>query len=389
MFDFTPAHRQLQETAREFADKILIPNADRYDREEEFPVENVQKLGDLGFMGILIDEEFGGMGLDNRALTLALEEVNRGCASTGVTCSVHNSLLSNPLLNFGSKELCSRYMPKLATGEWLGAYAITEPNHGSDAAAIKSTCVKKGDHYVLNGTKAWITNGTYADVIITFATHDATKGDKGISAFVVEQGFSGLKVGKKEKKLGIRGSDTVQLIYEDLEVPAENLIGEEGQGFKIAMHTLDGGRIGIATQAVGIAQASLDLALKFANETSHAGRPLIKNQSIQFKIANMSTEIEAARLLCYKAALLKDRGELHSLEASRAKLFASETANRATTYCLEILGTLGIDRHSAAERLFRDAKITEIYEGTSEVQRLVVARNTLKAAQASPAFQAN
>lgn len=376
LFDLNESHTQLQETAREFADKILIPNATRYDQNEEFPKENVAKLADLGFMGILIPEEFGGLGLDNRALTASLEEIQRGCVSTGVTISVHNSLLSNPLINFGNEEQRQRYLPNLASGEALGAYAITEPNHGSDAAAIQTTCRRDGDRYILNGTKAWITNGTYANTIITFATLDASQGAKGICAFVVENTFPGYKVGKKEKKLGIRGSDTVSLIFEDMEVPAENLIGVEGQGFKVAMHTLDGGRIGIATQAVGIAQACLDEALSFAAEHERGGRPLIKNQSIQFQIANMATEVEAARLLTYKAAWLKDQGQPHSLAASKAKLYASEVANRNANQCLQILGQLGV-RGSVADRLFRDAKITEIYEGTSEVQRLVISRHTL------------
>lgn len=380
LFDLTETHLQLQETAREFADKILIPNATRYDRNEEFPKENVDKLAGLGFMGILVAEEFGGQGLDNRALTAALEEIHRGCASTGVTVSVHNSLLSNPLIHFGNDEQRDRYLPRLASGKALGAYAITEPNHGSDAAGIQTTCRREGDKYILNGTKAWITNGTYANVIITFATLDPSLGAKGICAFVIEDSFPGYKVGKKEKKLGIRGSDTVQLVYEDLEVPVENLIGDEGQGFKVAMHTLDGGRIGIATQAVGIAQACLDEAVRFAASHERGGKPLIKNQSIQFQIANMATEVEAARLLTYKAAWLKDRGESHSLAASKAKLYASEVANRAANETLQILGQLGV-RGSVAERLFRDAKITEIYEGTSEVQRLVISRHTLNDAE--------
>ena len=376
LFDLTNQHLQLQETAREFADKILIPNADRYDRNEEFPQDNVQKLADLGFMGILVEERYGGLGLDNRALTCALEEIQRGCASTGVTVSVHNSLLSNPLIHFGNEAQREKYLPKLASGEWLGAYAITEPNHGSDAAGIQATCRKDGDKYILNGTKAWITNGSHANVIITFGTLDPSMGAKGICAFVIEDSFTGYKVGKKERKLGIRGSDTVSLIYEDMEVPAENLIGVEGEGFKVAMHTLDGGRIGIATQAVGIAQACLNATLKYATETSHNGRPLIKNQSIQFKIANMSTEVEAARMLTYKASWLKDNGQNHTLAASQAKLYASEVANRAARECLQVHGGEGARRGSAAERLFRDAKITEIYEGTSEVQRLVISRNT-------------
>ena len=377
MFDLNDSHRQLQETAREFSDKILMPDAEKYDSTEEFPQEKIEKLADLGFMGILIPEELGGRGLDNRALTCALEEIHRGCASTGVTVSVHNSLLSNPLIHFGSDEQRERYLPRLATGEWLGAYAITEPNHGSDAAGIQATCRRDGDKYIINGTKAWITNGTYASVIITFATLDASLGSKGICAFVLESDFPGFKVGKKERKLGIRASDTVELIYEDMEVPAKNLIGEEGQGFKIAMHTLDGGRIGIATQGVGIAQGCLDCASDYSAAAIRGGRPLIKSQAVQFEIANMATEVDAARLLTLQAAWRKDQGASHTLQASKAKLFASEVANRSARSCVQILGHDGVRRGYPAERFVRDAKITEIYEGTSEVQRIVISRNTL------------
>ncbi len=375
LLSLSKTHQQLQDTAREFADKILIPNADRYDRTEEFPAENIEKLAELGFLGILIPEAHGGAGLDNIALTLALEEIQRGCASTGVTISVHNSLLSNPLLRFGTVEQHERYLPKLASGEWLGAYAITEPNHGSDAAGIETTCRREGDHYILNGTKAWITNGTYAHVVITFATIDASLGPKGICAFIIEKDFPGFHVGKKEKKLGIRGSDTVQLVFEDLRVPVENRICDEGEGFPVAMHTLDGGRIGIATQAVGIAQACLDASVAFAREHHQFGRPLAASQLVAHRIADMATEIEAARLLTYRAAMLKDEGKPHSKEASMAKLFASEAANRAARTAIEVHGGAAVTRGSPVGRLFRDAKITEIYEGTSEIQRLVISRH--------------
>jgi butyryl-CoA dehydrogenase len=375
LLTLSKSHQQLQETAREFADKILIPNADRYDRNEEFPAENIAKLAELGFLGILVAERFGGAGLDNLALTLALEEIQRGCASTGVTISVHNSLFTHPLLTFGNDEQHERFLGKLASGQWLGAYAITEPDHGSDAAAIESTCRREGDRYILNGTKAWITNGSHAHLVITFATLDAAQGPKGICAFVIEKGFPGFHVGKKEKKLGIRASDTVQLVYEDMEVPVENRLGEEGDGFKIAMHTLDGGRIGIATQAVGIAQACLDASIAFARSHEQFGRPLAADQLVAHRIADMATEIEAARLLTYRAALLKDKGKPHSKEASMAKLFASEAANRAARTAIEIHGGAAITRGMPVERLFRDAKITEIYEGTSEIQRLVISRH--------------
>ena len=376
--DLTDTQKQLRDTAREFADKILIPNADRFDRLEEFPEENLAKLADLGFMGILIPEKYGGGGHSHVTLSAALEEIHRGCASTGVTLSVHNSLLSSPMIHFGSEEQRERYFPKLAAGEWLGAYAITEPNHGSDAASIETSAKRDGDRYILNGTKAWITNGSYADVFIVFATQDRNAGANGISAFIVEKTFPGIRVGKKEEKLGIRASDTVEIILEDCEVPASNLVGEEGQGFKIAMHTLDGGRVGIATQAVGIAQAALDCAVEFAQERVQFGRPLRNSQSVQWKIANMATEVDAARLLTYRAAMLKDQGKPHTAEASKAKLYASEVANRCARDAIQIHGGPGVCRGTPVERIFRDAKITEIYEGTSEVQRIVISRHTLK-----------
>lgn len=381
--ELTDAQRQLRDTAREFADKILIPSADRFDRLEEFPEENIKKLADLGFMGILIPEEYGGGGHDNVTLAVAFEEIHRGCASTGVTLSVHSSLLSSPLLNFGNEETKQKYLPKLATGDWLGAYAITEPNYGSDAAHIETKCVRDGDHYVLNGTKAWITNGSYADVFVVFATLEPGAGAKGMCAFVVEKSYPGLKVGKKEEKLGIRASDTVQLILEDVRVPVENRLGEEGQGFKVAMHTLDGGRIGIATQAVGIARACLDASVKHANERVQFGKLLRKSQTVQFKIADMATEIDAARLLTLRAASLKDDGLPHTKASSMAKLFASETANRAAREAIQIHGGSGVCRGLPMERFFRDAKITEIYEGTSEVQRLVISRHALEEGSAS------
>ena len=368
-------HRELQEIAHEFANEVLIPAADRHDREESYPAQNMARLAKLGFMGILAPSKFGGFGLGNLALSVALEEINRGCASTGVTLSVHNSLFSSPLLHFGSEEQHARYFPSLASGEILGAYAITEPDHGSDAAAIETTCRREGDEWILNGTKAWITNGSYADVIVTFATMDPSLRAGGINAFVIEKSMPGFSVGKKEKKLGIRGSDTVQLIFDELRVPAQNLLGEEGHGFKVAMHTLDGGRIGIATQANGIAQACLDETINFSESHQMFGRKLADNQLVSHKIAEMATRLEGARLMTRKAAILKDLGLPHSKEASMAKLSAAEIANDAARMALEVHGGMGIGRQSSVERLFRDAKITEIYEGTSQIQRLVIARH--------------
>lgn len=371
----SPEHSKLQQTCREFADEVLIPAADLHDREESYPARNVDRLAKLGMMGILAPVRFGGLGMDNLGLCLALEEINRGCASTGVTLSVHNSLLSSPLLHFGTEAQQEKFFPRLASGESLGAYAITEPDHGSDAVGIETTCRREGDEWVLNGTKAWITNGSHATIIITFATIDPSMRSRGIHAFVIENTMPGFSVGKKEKKLGIRGSDTVQLVFDEMRVPAENLLGEEGQGFKIAMHTLDGGRIGIATQGVGIAQACLDATVSFAEGHQMFGRKLADNQLASHKIADMATRIEAARLLTVRAALLKDAGLPHSRQASMAKLSASEIANDAARMALEIHGGAGLGRQNPVERLFRDAKITEIYEGTSQIQRLVIARH--------------
>ena len=366
---------QLRDTAREFADKILIPNADHHDQREEFPRENIDKLAELGFLGLVAPESFGGLEQNYVTLCVVLEELNRGCASTGITVSVHNSLFTGPLLAFGNEEQHERWLPRVTNGEVLGAYAITEPDHGSDAASIETTCRKDGDGYILNGTKAWITNGSEAGLFITFATLESSLGSKGICAFIIESDMPGFSVGKKEKKLGIRASDTVQLLFEDLEVPASNLLGEEGQGFKIAMHTLDGGRIGIASQGVGIAQACLDASLEFAGEREMFGRLLQDNQLVSHRIAEVATEIDAARLLMLRAASLKDAGMPYGMEAAMAKLFASETANRAAHHAIEILGGIGVSHGHKVERLFRDAKITEIYEGTSEIQRLVISRH--------------
>ncbi len=373
--DLPAEHARIQQVCREFADEVLIPAADQHDREESYPAKNIERLANLGLLGILAPKEYGGLGLDNLALSVALEEIHRGCASTGVTVSVHNSLLSSPLLHFGTEDQKSRFFPRLASGEALGAYAITEPDHGSDAVGIETSCRREGDEWILNGTKAWITNGSHAGIIITFATSDPALRSKGINAFVVENTMSGFSVGKKEKKLGIRASDTVQLVFDEMRVPAQNLLGEEGQGFKIAMHTLDGGRIGIATQAVGIAQACLDATVRFAEQHQMFGRKLADNQLASHKISDMATRIEAARLLTLRAAILKDLGKPHSKEASMAKLSASEIANDAARMGLEVLGGAGLGRHGPLERLFRDAKITEIYEGTSQIQRLVISRH--------------
>jgi alkylation response protein AidB-like acyl-CoA dehydrogenase len=378
-FNLTEEQQMIQQTARDFANNEIMPVADQHNRDGKYPADIVKKLGELGFLGMLIPEQYGGTGLGNFNLVLASEEVNRACASTGVTMSVHNSLCTGPIVNFASDELKKKYLPRLATGEVIGAYALSEPDAGSDPASMSTTAVRDGGEYVLNGTKNFITTGQEAGVFVVMARTDPTvKKTRGISSFVVEPDTKGFSVAKKEDKLGLRASSTVQLAFEDMRVPAENLIGEEGMGFKIAMHTLDGGRIGIATQGVGIAQASLDESLKYAEEREAFGKQIGYFQMIQWKLADMAMKIEAARLLVYNAARLKDEGKPHSVEASMAKLFASETCNECARQAVQIHGGAGYTEDFRVERLFRDARITEIYEGTSEIQRIVISRSLLQ-----------
>lgn len=368
----------IQETAREFAEKELMPYATEWDKKKELPQEVIGKLAELGFMGMIIPEEYGGSDIGHVALSIVMSEISRGCASTGVTISVHNSLVAGPISHFGTEEQKKKYFPPLAKAEMIGAYCLSEPDAGSDAAALTCQARKDGEDYYLTGTKTWITNGAWADLFVVFATVDKNLGSKGICAFLLEKDFPGLKITKPFDKMGIRASSTVEMVLEDCKVPKENMLGAEGDGFKIAMHTLDGGRIGIASQALGIAMASLDEAVKYAKERKAFGKPLSAFQAIQHKIANMAMEVEGAKLLIYQAAWLKDKGLPHAKEASMAKLFASETANRAAKEAVQILGGVGYTTEFAPERLFRDAKITEIYEGTSEIQRLVISRHILK-----------
>jgi len=377
-FTLTDEQRMIQETARDFANNEIAPVADRHNREGKFPLEIVKKLGKMGFLGMSVSDAYGGTGAGNLALVLALEEINRACASTGVTMSVQNSLVNAPIQHWGSEELKRKFLPKLATGEHLGAYALSEPGSGSDAAGLVTSAVKDGNDYVLNGTKNFITTGAEADVVVVMARTDTSHKTRGITAFVIETGSKGFTVGKKEDKLGLRASSTVQLILEDMRVPASHVLGEVGSGFKIAMHTLDGGRIGIAAQSVGIAQACLEASIKYAGEREAFNQPIGKFQAVQFKIANMATRVEAARLLVYNAARLKDEGKPHGMEAAMAKLFASEAANDAARDAVQIHGGAGYLEDFPVERFFRDARITEIYEGTSEIQRIVIARHVLK-----------
>ena len=377
-FDKTKTEELFLLMIREFAEKEVKPIAAEVDENERFPVETVRKMAKLGIMGIPVPAEYGGAGGDNILYTMAVEELSRVCATTGVIVSAHTSLCCAPIMEHGTQAQKEKYLPKLASGEWIGAFGLTEPNAGTDASAQQTMAVKEGDHYVLNGTKIFITNASYADVFIIMAMTDKSKGTKGISAFIVEKDFPGFSIGKKEKKLGIRGSATCELIMENCIVPAENLLGAEGKGFGIAMKTLDGGRIGIASQALGIAQGAMDETVKYVMERKQFGKPIGKFQNTQFQLADLETKIEASRLLVRKAAFKKDRKQPYSADAAMAKLFAAETAMEMTTKAVQFHGGYGYTREYPVERMMRDAKITEIYEGTSEVQRMVIAAHLLK-----------
>lgn len=378
--DFNTTDRQglFLQMIREFAEKEVKPLAAEIDDQERFPLETVEKMAKLGLMGIPVPKQYGGAGADNQMYTMAVEELSRVCATTGVVVSAHTSLCCAPILEHGTEAQKQKYLPKLASGEWIGAFGLTEPNAGTDASAQQTIAVKDGDHYVLNGSKIFITNAGYAHVYIIMAMTDKSKGTKGISAFIVEKNFPGFSIGKKEKKMGIRGSATCELIMENCIVPAENLLGQEGKGFGIAMKTLDGGRIGIASQALGIAQGAMDETVRYLKERKQFGRPLAKFQNMQFQLADMETRIQASRLLVRKAAFKKDSKQNYSTDAAMAKLFAAETAMEMTTKAVQYHGGYGYTREYPVERMMRDAKITEIYEGTSEVQRMVIAGKLLK-----------
>jgi alkylation response protein AidB-like acyl-CoA dehydrogenase len=377
-FQLNETQKMIRETARQFAHDELAAAAESRDEKEEFPYDAVKKLGELGFMGMMVSEQYGGAGLDTVSYSLAVEEISRVDASCGVIMSVNNSLVCYGLNDFGNDEQKQKFLIPLASGKKLGAFALSEPEAGSDATNQRTMAVRDGDCYILNGIKNWITNGFNADFVLVMAATDPTKGNRGISTFVVEKGMPGFTVGKKERKLGIRSSDTVSIAFQDVRVPAANRIGEDGFGFKFAMKTLDGGRIGIASQAVGIAQASLDAAVKYSKERKAFDQPLANLQAIQFKIADMATDIEAARLLTLRAAATKDSGERFTQHAAMAKLFASKIAVRCALEAIQIHGGYGYIREYNVERYLRDAKITEIYEGTSEIQRIVIARSLLQ-----------
>jgi len=377
-FDLSAEQRMIQEMAQSFAQKEVLPKAAELDETGRFPEELVRQMAGLGLMGVAVPEEYGGAGMDNICYAIAMEEIARACASTAVILSVNNSLACAPILSFGSEEQKRTYLVPLATGEHLGCFGLTEPEAGSDAGSQKTTAVRDGSHYVLNGTKNFITNATEADTCVLFAMTDREKKHKGITAFILDMKSEGITVGKKEVKLGICASATASIILEDVMIPAANRLGNEGEGFKIAMHTLDGGRIGIAAQAIGIARASLEDSLAYAKERKQFGQSIASFQAIQWMLADMATEIDAARMLTYRAAWRKDRNLRYTRESAMAKLYASEAAMRASVKGIQIHGGYGYIREYPAERHFRDAKITEIYEGTSEIQRLVIASDLLR-----------
>lgn len=380
MVDFSLTEEQAlaQKTAKEFAITHLAPGVIERDETETFPADQIKMMGELGFMGMMIPEEWGGSGMDTISYVLAMEEIAAVDASTAVVMSVNNSLVCQLLLDWGTDEQRENYLKPLAAGKKLGAYSLSEPQSGSDASNMRTTAIKDGNDYILNGTKNWVTNGISSDFVIVFCITEKGIGYKGISAFIVEKGTPGFTSGKKEDKLGIRGSDTCELYFEDCRVSAKNLIGEEGIGFKIALKTLGGGRIGIASQALGIARASLDKSVEYAKERVQFGKPIGSFGAIQEKLANMATEVDAARFLIWRAAKLKDKQRPFVKEASMAKLYASGVAMRNSTEAVQIFGGIGYMQETGIERLMRDAKITQIYEGTSEIQQLVIARDLLQ-----------
>ncbi|MFH1228642.1 MAG: acyl-CoA dehydrogenase [Planctomycetota bacterium] len=370
--------QMVQQVAREFAENEVKPIAAELDRTARFPQELIKRLAELGFMGVPFPEQYGGAGMDCLSYSLVIEELAVACASTAVIVSAHTSLCCDPIYNNGTEDQKMRFLKPLAGGQKIGCLGMTEPSAGSDAANIKTTAVKDGKNWIINGTKNFITNGGQADVAVITAATDKSQGHKGISAFIVEKGTPGFKVGKKEEKLGINASSTTELVFEDCRIPEENLLGQLGQGFKIALQTLDGGRIGIASQALGIARAALEASVKYAKERQQFNQPLAGFQAIQWMLADMATNLDAARLLTHRAAFLKDSKKRYSNEAAMAKLFASETATMVTHRGIQIHGGYGYTKDYPVERFYRDARITEIYEGTSEIQRIVIAANLLK-----------
>lgn len=377
-FQLTEEQELLRDVARKFAEEHLAPGVIDRDDKAKMPVDQIKQLGELGFMGIMVPEKWKGAGMDTVSYVLAIEEISRIDASAGVILSINNSLVCQIFLDWANEHQLKSYLTKLASGKWLGAFSLSEPQSGSDSSNLRTFAEKSNGHYILNGTKNWVSNGISSDLVIVFALTTKGIGHKGVSAFCVEKGTPGLTTGKKEEKLGIRGSDTCELYFENCKVPVENLIQEEGSGFHIAMKTLDGGRIGIGAQAVGIAQASLDRALEYSKERKQFGKPISSFGAIKSKLAQMATNIEASRLLVLRAAALKDNHQPYTKEAAMGKLFASQTAMDAARECVQIFGGYGYMQEYGVERLMRDAKITQIYEGTSEIQELVIARTILE-----------
>jgi alkylation response protein AidB-like acyl-CoA dehydrogenase len=377
-FDLTEEHKMIRDAARDFAKNELLPGVIERDENQIFPKEQVKKLADLGFLGMMVSPEYGGGGMDTVSYVLAMEEISKVDASCGVIMSVNNSLVCWGLEKFGSHKQKAKYLRRLSTGEIIGAFCLSEPEAGSDATSQQTTAIDMGNHYLLNGTKNWITNGNSASVYLVIAQTDVSLGYKGINAFIVEKDMPGFIIGKKENKLGIRGSDTHSIMFTDVKIPKENRIGENGFGFSFAMMTLSGGRIGIAAQALGIASGSYELSLAYSKQRKAFGKEISKHQVIAFKLADMATEIDAARLLCFKAAWLKDNDMNYDKASAMAKVFASETAMKSSTEAVQIHGGYGFVKEYHVERLMRDAKITQIYEGTSEIQRIVISRSILK-----------
>jgi alkylation response protein AidB-like acyl-CoA dehydrogenase len=377
-FDYTEEHLNVQQAARDFAQTELLPGVIDRDNNQEFPYEQIKKLGELGFLGMMVDPKYGGSGMDTVSYVLAMEELSKVDASASVVVSVNNSLVCWGIETYGTEEQKLKYLVPLASGKVHGAFLLSEPEAGSDATSQRTTAIDNGDYYLLNGTKNWITNGNTGTYYLVIAQTDVEKGHKGINAFIVEKSWAGVTVGKKEDKMGIRGSDTHSIMFQDVKIPKENRIGEDGFGFKFAMKVLAGGRIGIAAQALGIASGAFELALKYSKERKAFGKEIMHHQAIQFKLADMATQIEAARLLIMKAAALKDAHQDYALASSMAKVFASETAMWVTTEAVQVHGGYGYVKEYHVERLMRDAKITQIYEGTSEVNRIVISREILR-----------
>jgi alkylation response protein AidB-like acyl-CoA dehydrogenase len=377
-FELTEEQRMVKEAAADFAKNTLLPKAEEFDQKEEIPPEIYKELAGLGYMGMLVPEEYGGSNLDFVSYICAMEEFSKACAALMIGLSVHNSLVCDAVLNFGTDEQKKKYLPDLASGKKMGAYSLTEPGSGTDAGSLRTAAVLQGDHYVLNGTKTFVTNGGIADLFVVFVLTNPELKSKGISCLLVEKGAAGMSVGAKEKKMGIKGSDTRELSFADCKIPKANLLGKENQGFKIALSLLNSGRIGVGAQCLGIAQAAFGEALKYSKERVQFGQPICNFQAIGFKLADMATQIDAARLLVYRAAHLKSIGKKCNIEASMAKLFASEVANRVANEAVQIHGGYGYMKEYPVERYFRDARVTEIYEGSSEAQRIVISRDLLK-----------